>query len=133
MVRDAAEPAGAGEAAAGFGAAEAAVGLGEERVVEDGLFDAQGAAGEVAVYFLPGSVVLDRAWRVGVGPDVVVEVSDGEDAGVAGGGKRVYETPHTLHSDGAPALRGCADLGRVVIHQNIDSFKLGKQDVARPE
>ena len=77
MVRDAAEPAGAGEAAAGFGAAEAAVGLGEDRVVEAGLFDALSAAGEVAVYFLPSTVVLDRAGRVGIGPDVVVEVSDG--------------------------------------------------------
>ncbi len=74
MVGDAAEPAGAGEGAAGLGAAPGAVFLAQKGRGEDLLADRK-AAGEVAVDLFPGAVVLDGS-RSSCLPDVVVEIPD---------------------------------------------------------
>ena len=74
MVGDAAEPAGAGEGAAGLGAAPGAVFLAQERRGEDLFADSQ-SAGEVPVDLFPGAVVLDGS-RSSCLPDVVVEIPD---------------------------------------------------------
>ena len=124
MVGDAAEPAGAGEGAVRLGAAPAAIGFAERGVVEYGFTNRQ-PAGEVAVYLLPGAVVLDGPRPAGV-PHVVVEVSDGKNRA----SQRVHQLGHTAHSDGSAALRVGADLGGVVVDEYRQAVEFGHQDIA---
>ena len=74
MVGDAAEPAGAGEGAAGLGAAPGAVFFAQDGRGEYLFSDSQ-SAGEVAVDLFPGAVVLDGS-RSSCLPDVIVEIPD---------------------------------------------------------
>ena len=88
MVAYASEPAGPGVGTAWLGAAERPVRLGKKRVVEYGFPHLHGPVGEIAVYLLPGAVVLYRAPGLRDVPDVVVEIAYREDPAGAGGSAR---------------------------------------------
>ena len=90
MVADAALVARAHEGTAGFQPAEGAVGDQQQGVVEH-LFPNGGEAfGKRPVDLFPMPVVLERSpWSTG--PQVLVEVADGEGAGRPGGVQRVRQ------------------------------------------
>ncbi len=129
MVADSALVARSGKCPPGFLSAEARIGFEQDRVLENLFPYTPEAFREMTVDFFPMSVVFEGSRRR-IRPEVLVEISDGEDPFRPGGAQGIRQTAQAFPGQDAP-VGFASELGRVVVHQDGEAVEFGEQDVAR--